>query len=95
MQDWADRLALLAEGQAMVESTEPRTQLDQVRILDDEPEHTRLEVSTGRPGYLVLADSWYPGWIAFVDGKPAPIYRADVLFRAVPVMPRQHTVSFE
>lgn len=35
-------------------------------------------------GTLVLADTWYPRWRAFVDGVETPILRADVLFRAVP-----------
>jgi uncharacterized membrane protein YfhO len=86
---------LLADGQAMVESKDPRAQMDRVRIIDDEPERIRLEVTVERPGYLVLVDSWYPGWNASVDGKPTPIYRADVLFRAVPLTSGQHTVSFE
>jgi uncharacterized membrane protein YfhO len=30
-----------------------------------------------------------------VDGKPTPIYRADVLFRGVPIEPGKHTIIFE
>ncbi len=90
----AGRLVLLADGRAVEETNDPRAQTDQVRIVDDEPERITLEVAVGRPGYLVLADSWYPGWSATVDGNPAPIYRADVILRAVPMTPGQHMVSF-
>ena len=68
---------------------------DQVTITRYQSESATMKVKTGAPGYLVLADSWYPGWVASVDGRLAPILRADYIFRAVPLSPGEHTVSFE
>jgi hypothetical protein len=45
-------------------------------------------------GYFVLADTDYPGWRAYVDGRRAPILRANYNFRAVPVPPGSHRVEF-
>jgi len=56
-----------------------------------EPEHLQL-TATG-PGYLVLADADYPGWVATVDEQPAPIYRADILFRAIELPAGTHTIE--
>jgi hypothetical protein len=53
-----------------------------------------VEVETPRPALLRLADLWYPDWKATVDGRPAPILRADYLLRAVPVPAGRHRVEF-
>lgn len=65
-----------------------------VRFLHDAPERIALYVETPTDGYLVLRDTYYPGWQAAVDGQPAPIYRANALVRAVPVSSGAHTVEF-
>jgi uncharacterized membrane protein YfhO len=46
-------------------------------------------------GYVVLADTYYPGWRAAVDGVPAPIYAANGTFRAVFVEDGSHRVEFD
>lgn len=53
-----------------------------------------VEVEAPRGGYVLLADAYYPGWTAAVNGRPAPIVRADILFRAVEVPPGASTVAF-
>jgi len=47
-----------------------------------------------RGGYLVVDDGWFPGWTATVDGRAAPVSRADYLLRAVHLLPGRHTVRF-
>ncbi len=58
--------------------------------------NTRIDigVESTRGGFVVLNDLWHPWWVATLDGTPAPILRANVLFRAVRVPPGRHTVSF-
>ncbi len=54
-----------------------------------------VEVDTPRAGFLVLNDVWHPWWFGTVDGKPADILRANVLFRAIEVPAGKHLVRFE
>lgn len=53
-----------------------------------------LQAEMAAPGYVVLADTYYPGWQATVDGEAVPIYQANYIFRAVPVDAGQHTIVF-
>lgn len=54
-----------------------------------------IEAETSLDSYIYLADAHYPGWQAQVNGNDAPIYRANVMFRAVPVPAGNHTIVFE
>lgn len=54
-----------------------------------------LTAQTSAPGYLVLADAYYPGWTVTVNGEPADVLRADVMFRAAAVPAGESLVVFE
>jgi len=59
-------------------------------------ERHRVEVALGEHdgGYLVLSDTHYPGWEAYVDGQPRAILEANHVFRAVPVRPQERHAEF-
>jgi hypothetical protein len=52
----------------------------------------RAIVDTPHAAWLVVRESWAPGWRATVDGHPAPVQRADVAFQAVRVPAGRHVV---
>jgi hypothetical protein len=54
-----------------------------------------VDVTATRAGFVVLNNAWHPWWRAMVDGSPAPILKANVLFHAVQVPPGRHRVHFE
>jgi N-acetylglucosaminyldiphosphoundecaprenol N-acetyl-beta-D-mannosaminyltransferase len=51
-------------------------------------------VQTTAPGIVLLSDTWYPGWKVRVDGKPAPLLRADYVLKGAYVSAGEHTVQF-
>jgi hypothetical protein len=53
-----------------------------------------IEVESDFGGYVVLNDLWHPWWQATINGQPAPIHRANVLFRAVEVDAGKFSVVF-
>jgi len=67
---------------------------DAATFLVDRDEFISLRVDAKRSGYVVLDDSYYPGWHASVDGHSAKIVPANENFRAVAVAPGVHTVEF-
>ncbi len=65
-----------------------------VSVLDYQNNYVLCEVEAKSAGYLVLLDSYYPGWRAYLDGNETTILKANYAFRAVPVPPGKHQVAF-
>jgi hypothetical protein len=53
------------------------------------------EVDAPDTGIVVIAEAYYPGWRARVDGKEVPIVPVNVLFRGVVVGPGHHLIDME
>lgn len=66
-----------------------------VRAGPREPGHWRIEVDGPEPALVVVAEAWFPGWKAQVDGKAAPLVEADGSFLGVPVDAGAHVVTLE
>jgi hypothetical protein len=65
-----------------------------VRILSYRNTEVAVEADSPDGGWVVLNDLWHPWWFADIDGRPADLLRANVLFRAVAVPPGRHAVRF-
>ncbi len=64
-------------------------------IVVDGESTVEIDATLAADGLLVLADTFYPGWRATVDGTPAPIYPTNHLFRGVPLSAGTHRVRFD
>ena len=65
----------------------------ELEIQLDSASKTSVRVSSDSAGYLVVADVWYPGWKAYLDGEQASLLRANYLFKALRVPPGEHDVK--
>ena len=63
-------------------------------IIREDARQMTIDVDAPADGFLLLADTYYPGWTAQVDGREAPIYRANISVRAVAVAAGHHEVRF-
>src|SRR5262249_11758014 len=58
---------------------------------------TDVEVAAGvgeAGGFLVLNDTFDDDWQVDVDGRPAPLLKANALYRAVRLVPGEHRLEF-
>ena len=51
------------------------------------------DVNAAAPSLVVLAQSYYHQWRAFVDGRPVPLLRANLAFQAIEVPAGTHHVK--
>ena len=63
------------------------------RIVEYTPSRVTIDVDSGG-GMLVLSDSYYPGWVARVDGRQVTVIPANAAFRGVPLPSGRHRVEF-
>jgi hypothetical protein len=63
-------------------------------IVHEEPDRVVVDTASDRAAWLVLNDTFAPGWKATVDGHPVPILRANGLVRTVALDAGRHRVAF-
>jgi hypothetical protein len=63
-------------------------------IASMQPGRIEIDAESAMGGVLALHALYYPGWVAEIDGKPAPVLRADILFRGVEVPAGHHRIVF-
>lgn len=85
---------ILEQGLPNLQRYSVQADKGEANIMDYRNQNVTIQAFLNAPGILVLADSFYPGWRAYVDGKETEILRANLFFRAVPLSPGEHLVEF-
>lgn len=66
-----------------------------IALTEYRPNYLRYTYSAPQGGVAVFSEIFYDkGWTAFVDGEPAPYFRADYVLRAMNLPAGDHTVEW-
>jgi hypothetical protein len=79
--------AILTQDVPLSADRQPFTPAEYV---SSDPDHVEVRVTTSKPGFLVIADTWMPGWSARLDSAPVAILRGNRCQRVV-VLPTAGT----
>ncbi len=86
----AGKSALVEEPMALTDSQG----VGKAKIVRSDDSRVTVDVTSEDKGLLVLTDTYYPGWVAFVDTKPAPILPVNIRYRGILVNNGRHTIEF-
>jgi hypothetical protein len=84
-----DELLVEGEGKSVGSS-----ECGRARVVGEGVNSLTVEVTLPDDGWLCVAETWYPGWEAAVDGRRESIREANAFFRAVRVPAGRHFVEF-
>jgi hypothetical protein len=63
-------------------------------VVSHSPQRVELTATLSRPGLVILADVFYPGWRLQIDGKEEPILRANRMMRGAMVGAGTHRLVY-
>ncbi len=86
------RFAVVADPAQVTSRVIEQPGPNQARIVSDSGDQLEIEASFSAAGYLVISDSFFPGWVARVDGVEANVLKANYAFRAVHLPAGTHKV---
>jgi hypothetical protein len=86
---------VLLETEPALAGTSPSAAGDPGRatLTSFEPDQIVYQVDAAQAGYFVASEPYDPGWHAYIDGKRAPLLRANGILRAVQVPSGSHLVE--
>jgi hypothetical protein len=91
---WEPQLTALVESDPGAEPAAPAAPGGSAEVTRHEPNRVDVRTKADGAALLVLGENHYPGWRAYLDGRPAGVLRVDYNLRGVRVPAGEHEVSF-
>lgn len=88
------RIRFVPGGTATAETQSP-AEPPRIETLTDEPQMLVARLKAPTNGEFVVADTFYPGWTALVDGQPAEIHSVGDCFRGISLPAGDHLIQMQ
>ncbi len=83
--DWDPIQTVILFGKPGDENSPSVSGGGEIAVIKSSPTERRYRVTANSAAYVVIAETWYPGWSVTVNGRKADLYRANLAFQAVAV----------
>jgi len=93
--DFVKNNYLLLEKQPLCKGGKINTFPGEAEIMSDKQSRIEIETKSSDCSILLLADSFVPGWKAYIDGKETEILAANINQKAIVLPKGKHQVLFE
>jgi hypothetical protein len=80
-------------GNTGIDHSADLSSAESAAIVDRSANMLAVQATADQPRLLVVADAYYPGWQADIDGAPTPLYQTNVALRGVVVPQGTHTIT--
>jgi len=93
MDDFDFLNAVILEGSPIIpDVTNPDVKNFEL-IQSRDPNRIQIEMDISEDGWLVISETYFPGWRAAIDGESVKIYHANYLFKALRIPAGEHKVE--
>lgn len=86
---------LVVENMRIPEGQTGEAVTAEIRLIADDHNKIEVIVDSLSAGWLLVRDTWFPGWRATIDGKDIALHPADYLFKSLPVPAGKHYIELE
>ena len=68
---------------------------DKIDIVVSKNGYYKIKTTSKNQNWLIVSESYYPGWEAKIDNIPTRIHRANFLFGAILLTKGEHIIEYE